>query len=302
MVIASLIQDYGQNIRIEIADTQEKYLFISKRDIIGTGRTGDYGYINLNEVQREVLRITQIKINETTQINSVSYSTTNDVVDALNLLLKFAPATDEAILTKPVVGLIETGTKILQYGDPATTLSVDYSVDKTTYYLDKVLLDGISIKSGSGSQSGTTDVLLVPDTDKRYTLEVEDIAGNISMAFIDVVWKWPVYYLASAYDNDEFESAISGGDVVSAGLDSELNDGNSFNTIFDCTGGLYIYALYPEAWGSTIDVYLGDLLTTDYTLYSVRVDDEFGIERMMSLVAINTIQTDSSINFRIVWQ
>lgn len=301
MIIASLLTDFGQHIRVETSENQRRYWFIPKSDIKSTGRSGDYGVINLAEIQRAILKDDTIRLTTETVIGAATYTDLDDLLDAVNLILKFAPATNEAILTKPVVGLSAASTT-LQKGDPASTLNLNYSVDKMTYNISSVLLDGINIKTGSGSQSGTSAVRLISDTDKRYTLEVEDLSGNISSAYVDVRWLYACYYMPSTLDSTSFQAMISRTDVTEvSGLLKQLQDETEFETEFDCTGGAYMYFMFPYAWGSGFDLYVGDMLSTDYDLHEVNIDDDFGIARDYYLVAVLTEQTASDVKFKIVW-
>lgn len=302
MIIASLLTDFGQHIRVETSENQRRYWLIPKSEIISTGRSGDYAMINLAEIQRAILKDDTIRLTTDTVIGTATYTDLDDLLDALNVILKYAPATNEAILTPPTVGL-NTSTTILQKGNPASTLNMNYSVDRMTYNISSVLLDGISIKSGSGSQSGTTAVRLVTDIDKRYTLEVEDLAGNKSSAYIDIVWWYAVYYMPSTLDATEFNGMINRADVTEVvGLLSGLQDETEFEKEFDCTGGAYMYFMYPLAWGNSFDLYIGDLLSNDYDLFEINIDDDFGIARDYYLIAVLTEQTAGDVKLRVVWQ
>lgn len=298
--ISPSITDLGKFLKVETNSAGNTYVMIPKCGIINIGRAGDYGYINLNQGQAEKLSYNQVRVDINTVINGSSRADMDLIMEALASISE-CPTSSSQPLSYPIVSLSLNDTDTYQMGNPDTTLNVHYTVTKGGYPIESVVLDGIDITQGPGDIADDVDVTLIDDTDKTYVLYAEDTAGQKAYASVQVYWKYAVHWGVSDYDHDEFTSFVDGTDVEDLLFDKELSDGNSFDGNFDCTRSKYIHVLYPEEYGTDVDVTMGSVEISAFTASLVSIDDIYGVTRNYYVLSIDTIQTSDDINVTIVW-
>lgn len=296
--VSSAIIDLGQHLKIILSDSRGESVIIPKDSIENIGQASDIAYLNIDETQSKILRISQFIVNYETTINGDSFDTVADVYVALSGLINYPPV-PSLYNAGPKAFLNNVDDNIIQLGDPVSSITVAYSVEKGIYLIDTVLLDGLDIKTTSGSDSGQKEFALVPDTNKRCWLYVKDTFGLSDLAYIDVTYKYAVYFGLSTLDADEFESFIDGNSVNLLSFDKELNDSQLIDQTFDATGGYRIYVLFPYAWGDSLEVEFNYMGFSDYVLVPVQIEDEFGVLRDYYFWGTTNLQTGSDINIRI---
>ncbi|MCX6257973.1 MAG: hypothetical protein NTW49_08790 [Bacteroidia bacterium] len=199
----------------------------------------------------------------------------------------------------PVALLIGGGEK--EIGNPDLDVNLYWSVTEGSEPITSIDIDGQSIPVTGGSQTGTFAGRLVQDEDKTFLLTVTDKAGKTAQASVSVNWKQANYYGASfltpvdlinrlTIKKDYAEELIS---------DKHLASSKAENHDYNCTGGKYIYILYPASYGNPQSVKNGSFDFSSYTMTDVTITDEFGIIRAYKL--FNTgYQTGSSVNINII--
>ncbi len=167
-----------------------------------------------------------------------------------------------------------------EIGYPGLSVVLSWSVSKGSANIRSITLDGAGISPVGGNQSGTRNTVVSQDTDKTFILTAEDFAGNKATAQTTVSWKYPGFFGASALDLTALRLSLENNYPGSiAGLSKILSSSKVLDQTYDCTGGRYIYVLYPYIYGIPGTVKNGAFDFSDFRTESIVIKDIGGKDR-----------------------
>jgi len=186
-------------------------------------------------------------------------------------------------------------------GDPNLLVQLSWSVTKGSELITAITVDGKTIVPTGQNQSGTVTGNLVQDQNKTFSMNVMDAAGKSANASTQVLWKAANYYGVSSFDLTNIISKLQAAGQYAGSLitGKHLATSKAENHDYNCTGGKYIYILYPSSYGNPVSVKNGSFDFSDYQVTDLSITDVFGIVRQYKLISTG-YQTGSSVNINII--
>jgi hypothetical protein len=186
-------------------------------------------------------------------------------------------------------------------GDPNLAVLLSWSVTKGSEPITSVSVDGKPVTVTGQNQSGVFEGILSQDENKTFVIVVTDAAGKTASANSQVIWKFANYYGVSSLDPASMISQIQNPGQYAGSLiqNKRLASTKAENHDYNCTGGKYIYVLYPVSYGNPASVKNGSFDFSDYTVTNVTITDMFGIARQYKLFYTG-YQTGSNVNINII--
>jgi hypothetical protein len=182
----------------------------------------------------------------------------------------------------PVAAISGGGVK--EMGEQTLSVNLSWSVTKGSANIQQITVDGQSITPSGGNQSGTKTGTLVQDTNKTFSISVSDLAGKQASAQTQITWRFPNFYGASALDLDSFKGQLAAnypGGI--SGLSKVLATSKATNQTYDCSGGKYIYVLYPASYGEPAEVKNGSFDFSSWKTEVINIKDISGGTRSYRL-------------------
>lgn len=152
------------------------------------------------------------------------------------------------------------------------TLSWDYDRD-----IDKQYINGIEINNELRSK-----LYHNVSNNITYTLRAES-EGQVTSSSVSVKFNLRKYWGVSKYPqlmNDEIIALNS--DWASRAMGS---------TVFDCTGGKYVYYVIPTSMTNGIEFWINGLQNTDWNTEEIRLTNASGYTENYTIFRLNIIQT-----------
>lgn len=214
---------------------------------------------------------------------------------------------------------------IREIGNTDLSATVSWSVNKRTNAISSIAVDGTVVTLNQNmtlagvpfaSQGGivSRSVGAAGQGTQSYQINVTDIAANqLGSGSNAIAWYHRMYFGTAALTPSAFKAGLLDSSISIYGLSGFVNQAassRSLNNNYDCTGGKYIYYLYPKASGAgiaankgfdqvTSNVFNGVNTFSSYTCDSVMLNDRFGAVKEY-YIFYTGYQTGKSVNINIV--
>jgi len=209
-----------------------------------------------------------------------------------------------------------------EYGNADIAATITWYVNKRTNTISTINVDGTSITlnsamtaSGFGSQTGTLfrNVGLDGSGIQSFSMAVQDSAGTaLGSSSNTIDWYHRRYWGTSATVPTDFKTGLSNGTILInsyPGFASQFGHTRALNNNYNCTGGKYIYYLFPKDGGTGISANKGFAQVTggvlngvnafsSFACESVTLTDRFSVRREY-FVFYTGFQTGSNVNINV---
>ena len=201
-----------------------------------------------------------------------NYKSRLDTLEAEVAQLLYVPTHITSFTATP--SLVEIGTVV-------TSVSLVWTINKN--------VTSQTMTNFSGTVPFGTRALIITgsfSTNQTWTLTATD-GQTISTASASLLFENQRYWGVST------NASIANSDIL--GFSSEFATSAAKSTIYNATGGNYVYYCYPASFGLLSNVKVGGLAFSDFTTTAINFTNASGHTSSYNVLRINNIQTGANI-------
>jgi hypothetical protein len=137
-----------------------------------------------------------------------------------------------------------------------------------TYALASIVIDSSeNLENGKGfTKSGIYHGVAQQNIQRTFTLSAFDTQGAAAVAHATLTWQKAIYYGSHPLSPSELLGVLALDRADQLGFAHVLATTKALNHNFNCSGGRYIYVLYPAEFGDPVVVRTG---MYDFSAYGI---------------------------------